>query len=75
MNQTTDSLEVECLPGFNGGMDQDFVLEVADLHSKAVLANATDKQPEFTVSILQALKPLYIQPYSIDNAGIIFQRL
>ena len=58
MNQTTDSLEVECLPGFNGGMDQDFVLEVADLHSKAVLANATDKQPEFTVSILQALKPL-----------------
>ena len=50
VNQTTDSLEVECLPGFNGGLEQEFVLEVADMQSKVVLANATDKLPEFTVS-------------------------
>ena len=51
VNQTTDSLEVECLPGFDGGLDQHFVLEVADLQSKVLLANATDKLPEFTVRV------------------------
>ena len=51
VNQTTDSLMVECLPGFNGGMDQDFVMEVADLQSRVMLTNATERLPEFTVGL------------------------
>ena len=49
LNQTTDSLEVQCLPGFNGGLQQSFLLEVTDIQTKVLLANATDKIPEFTV--------------------------
>ena len=51
LNQTTDSLEVQCLPGFNGGLQQSFLLEVTDIQTKVLLANATDKIPEFTVCI------------------------
>ena len=49
VNQTTDSLEVQCLPGFNGGLPQTFLLEVTDIQTKLLLANATDTIPEFTV--------------------------
>ena len=50
VNQTTDSLEVECLAGFDGGLEQHFELEVADLQTGKVLANDTDLLPEFVVS-------------------------
>ena len=63
VNQTTDSLEVECLPGFNGGLEQKFVLEVTDLQTKVLLANATDKLPEFTVSS----PTMYFQTKKVAN--------
>lgn len=50
VNQTTDSLEVECLPSFDGGLKQFFGLEVSDLQSGVLLANFTDNVPEFQVS-------------------------
>ena len=59
VNQTTDSLEVECLPGFNGGLEQHFLLEVIDLQTKVLLANATDKLPEFTASRILKHSKMY----------------
>jgi hypothetical protein len=50
VNQTTDSLDVQCLAGFDGGVEQHFLLEVADLQTGLLLANASDKIPEFRVS-------------------------
>ena len=50
VNQTTDSLEVECLPAFDGGLKQYFGLEVTDLQSGILLVNATDTVPDFQVS-------------------------
>jgi hypothetical protein len=49
VNQTTDSLDVQCLAGFDGGLEQHFLLEVADLQTGLLLANASDKIPEFRV--------------------------
>ena len=49
VNQTTDSLVVECLPSFDGGLKQFFGLEVTDLQSGALTANFTDTLPEFQV--------------------------
>ena len=49
VNQTTDSLVVECLPSFDGGLKQFFGLEVTDLQSGALTANFTDALPEFQV--------------------------
>ena len=51
VNQTTDSLEVECLPAFDGGLQQYFGLEVTDLQSGILLANFTDSTPVFQVFI------------------------
>ena len=51
VNQTTDSLEVECLPAFDGGLKQYFGLEVSDLQSGILLANFTDSNPVFQVCI------------------------
>ena len=56
VNQTTDSLEVECLAGFDGGLEQHFQLEVADLQTGKLLANDSDLLPEFVVSLLISLK-------------------
>lgn len=53
VNQTTDSLDVQCLAGFDGGTDQHFLLEVADLQTGLLLANASDKTPEFRVSVFK----------------------
>lgn len=55
VNQTTDSLEVECLPGFDGGLEQTFQLEVTDLQTDLVLANDSGQVPEFVVSNLSSL--------------------
>eukprot|EP00094_Tigriopus_californicus_P006982 TCALIF_06722-PB protein Name:"Similar to Nphs1 Nephrin (Rattus norvegicus)" AED:0.15 eAED:0.15 QI:0/0.73/0.56/0.93/0.46/0.5/16/48/873 len=52
VNQTTDSLEVECLPGFDGGLEQTFQLEVTDLQTDLVLANDSGQVPEFVVTEL-----------------------
>ena len=53
VNQTTDSLVVECLPSFDGGLKQFFGLEVTDLQSGILLANFTDSHPEFEVIFSQ----------------------
>jgi hypothetical protein len=59
VNQTTDSLDVQCLSGFDGGLEQHFLLEVADLQTGLLLANASDKVPEFRVSCTYLLKKVY----------------
>lgn len=69
VNQTTDSLEVQCLPGFNGGLQQHFLLEVTDIQTKLLLANATDKIPEFTVSGLNSGRGLKITIYAVNANG------
>ena len=56
VNQTTDSLEVECLPAFDGGLKQFFGLEVSDLQSGDLLANFTDVLPEFQVCSMTTTK-------------------
>ena len=43
-------IQVECQPGFDGGLDQVFVLEVMDGLSNLVLANVSSISPHFTVT-------------------------
>jgi neural cell adhesion molecule len=53
MNQTADSLHVECAEGFNGGLPQMFTMEVYDSVTFALVSNVTNKTPTFTVSGLE----------------------
>ena len=41
---------MECEPGFDGGLEQSFVLEVVDGVSGVTLANVTSVTPRFTVT-------------------------
>jgi hypothetical protein len=50
VNQTTDSLEVSCVAGFDGGLAQRFRLEVADLATGKTLANTTHNNTYFQVN-------------------------
>ena len=57
VNQTTESLVVECLPGFDGGLDQLFHMEVTDLQTGQRIANTSQggrAAPEFEVSGLNS---------------------
>jgi len=69
VNQTTDSLVVECLPSFDGGLKQFFGLEVTDLQSGALTANFTDALPEFQVSGLNSGRGLKITIYAANANG------
>ena len=52
VNQTTESLEVECLAGFDGGLRQNFYMKVEDSITGTVLANASAEQkPIFQVKL------------------------
>lgn len=69
VNQTTDSLEVECLPGFDGGLEQTFQLEVTDLQTDLVLANDSGQVPEFVVSGLNSGRGLKITIFAVNSDG------
>lgn len=51
-NVTSSSLQVQCLAGKNGGIPQQFHVEVVDLSSKELLVNVSFKMPEFLLKRL-----------------------
>lgn len=69
LNQTTESLEVECVEGFDGGQPQYFLLEVYDQQSSILQANVSAKFPLFTVSGLDSGKMLKMLIYSANSKG------
>ncbi len=70
VNQTTESLVVECSSGFDGGLDQTFHMEVRDARTGQLIANATgDRQPEFEVTGLNSGRGMKIVVYAMNSAG------
>jgi hypothetical protein len=43
-------VQVECNPGFDGGLEQRFLLEVLDVKSGLILINASNSLPIFTIT-------------------------
>ncbi|XP_063232164.1 nephrin-like [Bacillus rossius redtenbacheri] len=54
LNQTADSLHVECADGFDGGLPQEFVMEVYDAATRGLVSNVTSRAPLFVVSGLES---------------------
>ncbi|XP_068082092.1 nephrin [Anabrus simplex] len=69
VNQTTESLEVECLEGFDGGQPQYFLLEVFDLETGFLQANLSSKFPVFSVGGLAPGMVLKMLVYAANNKG------
>ncbi|XP_064554538.1 hemicentin-1 [Drosophila montana] len=69
VNQTSDSLEVYCLEGFDGGMRQWFLMEIFDQHSGLLQANISAKFSVFSVSGLDAGRLFRIYIYAVNGRG------
>jgi hypothetical protein len=70
VNQTTDSLVVECLPGFDGGLEQRFHMEVTDLQTGHLITNTTGELlPEFEVSGLNSGRGMKITIFAVNTDG------
>ncbi|KAG4069528.1 hypothetical protein HA402_006894, partial [Bradysia odoriphaga] len=70
VNQTSDSLEVDCTEGFDGGgQGQIFIMETFDQHTGVLQANVSSKYPIFNVGGLDAGKLLKILIYAANAKG------
>ncbi|XP_020281650.1 nephrin-like [Pseudomyrmex gracilis] len=73
LNQTTDSIYVECIEGFDGGMPQKFTMQVnrepGSGKAGATVYNQTNKVPIFSVSNLDPGTTYEVFIYSTNAKG------
>ncbi|XP_055849963.1 hemicentin-1 isoform X2 [Episyrphus balteatus] len=69
VNQTSDSLEVYCIEGFDGGLRQWFLMEIFDQHSGNLQANISSKYPILSVTHLDSGRLFKIFVYSVNLRG------
>lgn len=53
-NTSTNSFSVRCTEGFNGGLQQSFLLEVRESNSQDLRANLSSPVPRFSVTNLES---------------------
>ncbi|XP_055377463.1 uncharacterized protein LOC129609527 isoform X2 [Condylostylus longicornis] len=68
-NQTSDSLEVYCNEGFDGGLRQWFLMEIFDQQTGILQANFSSKYPILGVNGLDSGKFFKIFIYSVNMRG------
>ncbi|XP_054746444.1 hemicentin-1 [Anastrepha obliqua] len=68
-NQTSDSLEVYCVEGFDGGLRQWFLMEIFDQHSGQLQANISSKYPVLSVTGLDSGRLFRIFVYAVNLRG------
>ena len=62
-------LQVDCLPGFDGGLEQLFVLEVVDGLTNTHLANVSSPNPQFTVTGLNPGQEVNLVIKAVNSNG------
>lgn len=68
-NQTYDALSISCNSGFDGGLSQEFGLEVYDMLTKELIRNATGSEPIFTITGLTSGIEYDIRLYAYNAKG------
>lgn len=69
MNQTSDALSVTCDSGFDGGLTQEFGMEVYDVLTQELIRNSTGSEPIFTVTGLASGFEYDIKLYAYNAKG------
>lgn len=69
LNQTADSLHVECIEGFDGGLQQEFIMEVYDAQTNKLVSNVTSRNPIFTIVGLESGLGFIIELYASNKKG------
>ncbi|KDR20918.1 hypothetical protein L798_03856, partial [Zootermopsis nevadensis] len=68
-NTSMTSFSVHCTPGFNGGMEQSFLMEVRESQSQALRSNFSSAVPRFSVTGLQPGSHYQACVYSFNHKG------
>ncbi|XP_023238626.1 nephrin-like [Centruroides sculpturatus] len=68
-NQTDNTVAIQCNAGYNGGLQQHFVLEIHDTIIHRLLVNITADVPWFYVRDLPSDTPLILVIYAVNNKG------
>ncbi|KAJ8670460.1 hypothetical protein QAD02_001719 [Eretmocerus hayati] len=68
-NTSKTSFEVRCSDGFNGGLEQSFLLEVREISSQDLKANISSPTPHFIVSQLDAGSLYQAFVYAYNGKG------
>lgn len=69
LNQTSETLHVECLEGFDGGLRQFFTMEVYDTTTRKLVSNVTSRFPVFLVGGLESGVGFEIKLYAVNRKG------
>lgn len=70
VNKTAHSLTVECSPGYSGGLEQTFFLQVYSLNPNRLLKNLSNtQQPYFSIDDLPAGYLFKLVIYSSNRKG------
>lgn len=68
-NQTSNSVEVSCLPGFDGGLPQHFLLELYTANSVVPRYNVTAPEPYFFLDNLEPDVTFRIAVFAVNGKG------
>ncbi|XP_059609040.1 hemicentin-1 [Phlebotomus argentipes] len=68
-NATANSVQVSCLPGRDGGIPQQFHVEIIDKSTNTVLYNASYRHPDFTLKRLPIECDLIIKVLAFNLQG------
>lgn len=68
-NQTYDALSISCVGGFDGGLSQEFGMEVYDALTRELLRNSTGSEPIFAMGGLTSGAEYDIRLYSYNAKG------
>ncbi|KAI1287422.1 Neural cell adhesion molecule 2 [Halotydeus destructor] len=69
INQTEDSVRVDCMEGYDGGLLQHFIMEVRDASAERLRANITNSWPSFTARGLPPGSGYLLVIYSANAKG------
>ncbi|XP_076366945.1 synaptogenesis protein syg-2-like isoform X2 [Tachypleus tridentatus] len=68
-NQTDHTFRVQCKPGYDGGLQQHFVMEVHDTAYQRLRANMTSPIPVFLARNLPSSASFLVVVYSVNSKG------
>lgn len=69
-NQTADSLQIECVEGFDGGLPQEFSVEVFSMaHNKQLVSTITSNTPHFFVTGLDSGNGYEVVVTAVNKKG------
>lgn len=69
-NVTSNSLQVQCTAGYDGGIPQHFHVQIYDELNRQILYNISYRYPEFTVKRLPSDSGFVIRITAVNAQGI-----